>query len=202
MIAFLQGVLTAKHPDRLEIDVNGVGYEVFVSQKTLQASPPVGKTLLLKTYHHVREDLQQLYGFLRDAEKQAFLLALSVSGVGPKAAMSILSAYAPEAFFEAILRNDLVLLKSIPGIGQKTAQHIVLELKEKVAKLAGAGFETGESAFDADSKGIADAIQAMMTLGYSPAESRRAVLTAVQSLGEKSSVEEILKSSLKSLAVY
>ncbi len=201
MIAFLQGVLTAKHPDRVEIDVNGVGYEVFVSQKTLQAAPPAGKTVLLKTYHLVREDIQQLFGFLRDAEKQAFLLALSVSGVGPKAAMNILSASAPEAFFEAILRNDLVLLKSIPGIGQKTAQHIVFELKEKVAKLAGAGLDLGESAFDADSKGISDAIQAMMTLGYSAGESRRAVLNTVQSLGDKSTVEEILKSSLKSIAV-
>ena len=201
MIAFLQGVLTAKFPDRLELDVNGVGYEVFVSQRTLQAAPPIGKTLLLKTYQHVREDILQLFGFLKDSEKQAFLLALSVSGVGPKAAMNILSASAPEAFYQAILHNDLTMLKSIPGIGQKTAQHLVLELKDKVTKLAGGGVWAEESGFNVESRNISDALQAMIALGYTAGESRRAVLNAVQSLGDKSTVEEILKSSLKSVAV-
>lgn len=201
MIAFLQGVLTEKFPDRMELDVNGVGYEVYVSHKTLQAAPPVGKNILLKTYLHVREDLMQLFGFLKDSEKQAFLLALSVSGVGPKAAMNILSTLVPDAFYQAILRNDLAGLKAIPGIGQKTAQHLVLELKDKVTKLAGGGVFPEEGSFNAETKGISDAVQAMMALGYSAAESRRAVLTAVQALGEKSTVEEILRSSLKSIAV-
>ena len=201
MIAFLQGQLTAKHPDRVELDVNGVGYEVFVSQKTLQAIPPVGKPVLLKTYLNVREDALQLYGFLKDAEKQAFLLGLSVSGVGPKAAMSILSTFSPEAFYQAILKNDLTTLRSIPGIGQKSAQHLVLELRDKVTKLAGGGVFEEESPLGGDSKNIGDAIQAMMALGYSAMESRRAVLSAVQSLGDKSTVEELLKSSLKSVAV-
>lgn len=201
MIAFLQGVLTAKFPDRVEVDVNGVGYELFVSQKTLQSVPPIGKTVLLKTYLHVREDLLQLFGFLRDVEKQAFLLGLSVSGVGPKAAMNILSTFTPDAFYQAILRNDLPLLKSIPGIGQKTAQHLVLELKDKVTKLVGGGVLTDESGFNVESKSISDALQAMMALGYSAVESRRAVLTAAQTLGEKTTVEEILRTSLKSIAV-
>jgi Holliday junction DNA helicase RuvA len=201
VIAFLQGVLAAKHPDRVEMDVNGVGYEVFVSQKTLQAVPAVGKTLLLKTYLNVREDALQLYGFLKDAEKQAFLLGLSVSGVGPKAAMNILSTFSPEAFYQAILKNDLTTLRSIPGIGQKTAQHLVLELKEKVTKLVGGGVLEGEGPLGGESKNIGDAIQAMMALGYSVMESRRAVLSAVQSLGDKSTVEDILKTSLKSVAV-
>ncbi len=200
MIAFLQGILTAKLPDRVEVDVNGVGYEVFVSQKTLQSVPAIGKSLLLKTYLLVREDAQQLFGFLKDSEKQAFLMALSVSGVGPKAAMNILSTYAPEAFFQAILRNDLIGLKSVPGIGQKTAQHLVLELKDKVAKLAGGGYGD-EGMLGSESKVISDALQAMMTLGYSAVESRRAVLSAAQALGEKVTVEEILKASLKSIGV-
>ncbi len=200
MISFLQGVLTAKFPDRVELDVNGVGYEVFVSQKTLQAAPPIGKNLLLKTYLHVREDVLQLFGFLKDSEKQEFLLALSVSGVGPKAAMNVLSTFTPEAFYQAVLHNDLNALRSIPGIGQKTAQHLVLELRDKVTKLTGAGILEGESAFNVESKNISDAIQAMLSLGYSAPESRRSVLNAVQSLGEKSTVEEILKSSLKSIS--
>jgi holliday junction DNA helicase RuvA len=201
VIAFLQGLLTAKFPDRVEMDVNGVGYEVFVSQKTLQSAPPVGKTVLLKTYLHMREDLLQLFGFLKDSEKQAFLLSLSVSGIGPKAAMNILSTYTPDTFYEAVLRNDLTALRSIPGIGQKTAQHLVLELKEKVTKLVGGGVFMEEGLLGAESKNISDAMQAMMSLGYSAGESRQAVLNAVQSLGEKSTVEEILKSSLKSIAV-
>lgn len=200
MIAFLQGVLTGKYPDHLELDVNGVGYEVYVSQKTLYVVPPVGQNILLKTYLHVREDLMQLFGFLKETEKQAFLLALSVSGVGPKAAMNILSTFTPEAFYQAVLHNDLSALKSIPGIGQKTAQHLVLELKDKVTKLVGGGVLTEEPAFNAETKNIADSVQAMMALGYSASESRSAVLAAVQGLGEKSTVEEILRSSLKSIA--
>ncbi|HJT24171.1 MAG TPA: Holliday junction branch migration protein RuvA [bacterium] len=200
MIAFLQGVLTGKHPDRVEVDVNGVGYEIFVSQKTLQAVPAVGQSILFKTHLHVREDLLQLFGFLKDSEKQAFLLGLSVSGVGPKAAMNILSTFTPEAFYQAVLHNDLAALKSIPGIGQKTAQHLILELKDKVTKLVGVGVLTEEPVFNAETKNIADSVQAMMALGYSAAESRRAVLGAVQGLGEKSTVEEILRSSLKSIA--
>ncbi len=200
MIAFLQGILTAKLPDRIELDVNGVGYEVFVSQKTLQSVPAVGKSVLLKTYLHVREDTQQLFGFLKDSEKQTFLMALSVSGVGPKAAMNVLSTYAPETFFQAILQNDLAGLKSIPGIGQKTAQHLVLELKDKVTKFAGAGVLSDEGVLGSESKVISDALQAMMTLGYSAAESRRAVLSAAQTLGEKVTVEDILKTSLKSMS--
>ena len=110
------------------------------------------------------------------------------------------SYYSPDAFYQAVLHNDLASLKSIPGIGQKTAQHLVLELKDKVTKLVGTGVIGDEGALGAESKTISDALQAMMTLGYSAAESRRAVLTAAQSLGEKTTVEEILKSSLKSIS--
>ncbi len=201
MIAFLQGVLTAKHPDRLELDVDGVGYEVFVSQKTLQALPPVGQAVLLKTHLHVREDILQLFGFLKDSEKQAYQLLLSVSGVGPKVAMGLLSTFSPEALYQSIVHNDLDALRSAPGIGQKTAQHMVLELKGKVAKLVGAGNLPEMEGLTAETRNISDAVQALMALGYSAAESRRAALTAAQSLGEKSKVEDILRVSLKSMSV-
>ena len=200
MIAFLQGVLSAKLPDRVEVDVEGVGYEVFVSAKTLQAAPAVGQAVLLRTHLHVREDVLQLFGFLRDLEKRAFLLLLSVSGVGPKAAMNVLSALSPEELFQCIARNDLAALRSAPGIGQKTAQHMVLELKDKVAKIVGAGEVPDMAELSAETKNLSDSVQALMALGYSAAESRRAALTAAQSLGEKSTVEEILKSSLKSIS--
>jgi len=200
MISFLQGVLAAKHPDRVEVDVQGVGYEVFVSQRTREALPPAGKTVALRTYLHVREDLLQLYGFLQEAERQAFLLALSVSGIGPRSALALLSSHSPDSFFQAVLRNDLGALKSVPGIGQKTAQHLVLELKDKVAKLAGEVPPSGGDGMDPGSRTIADALLAMAALGYTPEESRRAVLAAAQALGDKSTVEDIVRSSLKSIA--
>jgi Holliday junction DNA helicase RuvA len=199
VISFLQGVLAAKHPDRVEVDVQGVGYEIFVSQRTREALPAAGKTVLLKTYLHVREDLLQLFGFLKDAERQAFLLALSVSGVGPKSALALLSAHSPEGFYRAILQNDLGALKAVPGVGQKTAQHLVLELKEKVGKIAGEAPFPVEAGMDLGARNISEALQAMAVLGYTPEESRRSVLAAAQALGEKSTVEEIVKLSLKSI---
>ncbi len=200
MISFLQGILASRHTDRVEVDVNGVGYEAFVSQRTLQALPPLGQSVTLKTYFHVREDIQQLYGFFTDGEKQAFLLALSVSGVGPKASLNLLSALSPEAFFDAILHNDLAALRSVSGIGPKTAQHLVLELKDKVAKLAGGSPFMGDSPLGPEAKNLSDAVQALVGLGYTPALSRRLVLEASQALGPKSTVEELLRAGLKSVA--
>jgi holliday junction DNA helicase RuvA len=200
VIAFLQGVLAAKTAETVELDVNGVGYELVVSRKTFQTLPGIGQTVLLKTYLHVREDILQLYGFHKDAEKQAFLLLISVSGIGPKAAMNILSSFAPENLYQLILQNDITSLRSAPGVGQKTAQHMVLELKDKVTKLVGSGVFVEDEALGVETKNLSDAIQAMMALGYSPVESRRAVLTAVQSVGTQSTVEELLRFSLKSVA--
>jgi Holliday junction DNA helicase RuvA len=200
VIAFLQGVLAAKTAEAIELDVNGVGYELLVSRKTFQTLPGIGQTVLLKTYLHVREDILQLYGFHKDVEKHAFLLLISVSGIGPRAAMNILSSFAPENLYQLILQNDITSLRSAPGVGQKTAQHIVLELKDKVTKLFGSGVFVEDEALGVETKNLSDAIQAMMALGYSPAESRRAVLTAVQSVGTQSTVEELLRFSLKSVA--
>jgi Holliday junction DNA helicase RuvA len=201
VISFLQGVLTAKYHDRVEVDVDGVGYEAFVSQKTLQDAPAVGQAVLIKTYLHVREDVLQLFGFLRDQEKQAFLLLISVSGIGPKAALNVLSAFSAESLYQCILHNDLTSLKSAPGIGQKTAQHMVLELRDKVSKLVGAGAVPEMEGLTAETKNLSDSVQALMGLGYSAAESRRAALTAAQTLGEKPTVEDILRLSLKSMSV-
>jgi Holliday junction DNA helicase RuvA len=200
MISFLQGILASRQADRVEVDVNGVGYEAFVSQRTLQALPPLGQAVTLKTYLHVREDLQQLFGFINEGEKQAFLLALSVSGIGPKASLNLLSALSPEAFYDAILHNDLGVLKSVPGIGSKTAQHLVLELKDKVAKLAGGSPFTPEAPLGPEAKNLSDAVLALVSLGYTPAQSRRVVLDAAQALGPKSTVEDLLRAGLKSIA--
>ncbi len=200
MIAFLQGVLTSKSPDRVEVDVDGVGYELTVSQKTFQSLPAAGQTVLLKTYLHVREDILQLYGFQKDSEKQAFLLLNSVSGIGPKAALNILSAFTPDQLYRALVNEDLAALRSAPGVGQKTAQHMILELRDKVTKLSSEGVIVEEASLGGETKNLTDAIQAMLALGYSATESRRAVLTAVQSLGKNPTVEEILRMSLKSAA--
>ncbi len=198
MIAFLQGTLVSKLADRVEMDVHGVGYEVLVSKRTLQDLPPTGRALLLKTYLHVREDIQQLYGFLKDSERQAFLLLLSVSGIGPKVALGVLSALTPEELYRAVLQNDLQALRSVPGVGAKTAQHVVFEIKDKVARIAGSEGEGGIP-LPASSRTVSDVLLALTALGYSETEARRAVGTAVQALGEKTTVEELLKVSLKSM---
>lgn len=202
MIAFLQGILSAKLADRVELDVHGVGYEVFVPRRSLGDLPPVGRPVTLKTHLHVREDAQHLYGFLTDPERQAFLLLLSVSGVGPKAAMGLLSTLTAGEIYRAVLQEDHAALKAVPGVGAKTAQHIVLEIREKVARLVKDGtVEAGPlpSALPAGSREVADALQAFLALGYSDAEARRAVSAAAGVLGPKATVEEILKVGLKSM---
>jgi Holliday junction DNA helicase RuvA len=202
MIAFLQGILTSKLADRVEIDVHGIGYEVFIPRRSLSDLPPTGRTVTLKTHLHVREDVQQLYGFLRDAERQAFLLLLSVSGVGPKAAMGILSALSAEEVYRAVLQDDHAVLRSVPGVGPKTAQHIVLEIKEKVVRLVREGIVEASAVPAAArpvTRALSDALQAFLALGYSDTEARRAVAAATESLGEKATVEEILKVGLKSM---
>ncbi len=203
MIAFLQGILSVKLADRVEVDVHGVGYEVFIPKRSLSDLPPVGRPVNLKTHLHVREDAQQLYGFLKDSERQAFLLLLSVSGVGPKAALGVLSALSADELYRAVLQDDLAALKAVPGVGVKTAQHIVLEIKEKVARLAREGaIEAGAVSAGSlpGSRAVGDALQAFLALGYSDTEARRATASAVEVLGDKATVEEILKVGLKSMS--
>jgi holliday junction DNA helicase RuvA len=200
VISSLQGILLSKSADRVEVDVNGVGYEAYVTARTLNALPPPGRPVTLKTYLHVREDALQLFGFPEDAERRAFLMLLSVSGVGPKVALSLLNAFTPESLWSALGRGDSVSLKSVPGVGQKTAQHLVVELRDKAIKLvgpdAGAGIDPGTGI---EGRAFQDLLGALLTLGYGASDARRAALVSYQALGPDATVEDLLRHSLKSL---
>jgi Holliday junction DNA helicase RuvA len=166
MIARLRGRVAARRPDGLDIDVGGVGYLVHATPSVLRSADG-GAEVVVETYLHVREDALQLYGFADAAERELFAHLLSVSGVGPKVALAIVSGSAPDELRRAIAFEDTARFQAIPGIGKKTAQRVVLELKEKLGSAADAPepMEIGDS-FARD---------ALVNLGYSAAEAETAL---------------------------
>jgi holliday junction DNA helicase RuvA len=200
MIAQLTGILDSKEINYIVVDVNGVGYKVFVPTSTLSKLPKVGENIKIFTYQVVREDALDLYGFLRKEERGLFSMLLSVSGIGPKSALSLLSGIKMEDLVIAISKGTVDLITSVPGVGLKTAQKLVIELKEKVAKAyAISGIEQTRG-LPGESPLLSDAISALMTLGYSPKEAKEAIMKAGIDLNNAKSVEEIIKQSLKALS--
>jgi len=196
VIAYLAGSLVAKDADRIVVDVNGVGYEAYVSLFSLAALPETGETVSLHTYLHVREDAMQLFGFSGDAEKQLFLRLIGLTGVGPKLALSILSVFSPAEFQRVLINGDVKALTTIPGVGLKGAKRLVLELQEKLVPSDQAGLPSdvppgAKSAF-------AEAREALVGLGYSPVEANRALEGYPDKTEAK--VEDIIKYALKNLA--
>jgi Holliday junction DNA helicase RuvA len=197
MIALLTGRLAFKAPSHLALDVQGVGYEVFIPLSTYYNLPNVQDSLTLSIHTHVREDAIQLFGFSTPQEKDAFVLLMSVSGIGPKSALGILSALPLPDLVSAIQSGDVEKLETVPGIGKKSAGRLVLELKEKVTKLH-PGLTSqdiyvsraGDNTFD-------DALSALTNLGYRAGDAKEA-LKAVQRSGL--TLQELIRESLKNLA--
>lgn len=191
MIGFLSGRMAGLMPEGCLVDVGGVGYLVGCSSTTLAALPSEGEPVRLWIHTHVREDLIALYGFATAGEQRLFQALLGVAGVGPRVALQMCSAFSPERFRRALMTDDLAGLASVPGIGRKTAQRILIDLKEKLAlpdlEVVGGGPDT-----------LAQARSALENLGYSPGEVRVALGEAVSS--DDASVEEVVKSALKVLA--
>ncbi len=192
MIAQLAGALAQKSPDHLVIDVQGVGYQVFVSLNAFYRLPEPGDRVNLLIHTHVREDALQLYGFLDREEKDLFQLLLGVSGIGPRLAINILSGTPAHELQEALEAGDLVRLTAIPGVGKKTAERLVVELRDKVKLLKGtrAG-DNGRRAAGVE----AEAISALLNLGYRRTEAERAVKGACA--GGAADLESIIRSALK-----
>jgi Holliday junction DNA helicase RuvA len=188
----------------LIIEVQGIGYELFVPLSTFYRLPEVKESVALSVYTHVREDALQLYGFFSTLEKQLFLLLLGVSGVGPKLALNILSGMETSEMVQAICQGNVDRLRAIPGVGPKTAGRVILELKEKVSRLAGPGsqFDTPEAG--GENKIAEDTLSALINLGYNRIEAKRAIDQIVKDEGAASvglsSVEEFIKKALKGLA--
>ena len=191
MIGFLRGTVAGRTPEGCFVDVNGVGYRLACSATTLAAVPGEGKEVRLFTHVHVREDALSLFGFATEAEQRIFEALLGVAGVGPKVALQVCSAFSPDSLRKAVVTDDVLTLSSVPGIGKKTAQRMVLDLKEKLAL---PDLEVVGARPDALSK----ARSALENLGYSPGEVR--VALGEVSPGEEDAVEEVIKSALRVLA--
>jgi holliday junction DNA helicase RuvA len=194
MIAHLRGRLLVKHPNQVVVDTGGVGYEVAISVPTYSQLPAVGSEVALHIYTQVREDLLALYGFLRPAEKQLFEKLIAVNGIGPKLALTILSGMAADELAGAIRGNDLARLTRIPGIGRKTAERLVLELRDKLPFPV-----SGEVAIPAAGTAVEeDVVSALVNLGYQRATAEKAVCSAAG--GTESSFEALFKQTLAALS--
>jgi Holliday junction DNA helicase RuvA len=174
MIAHLRGTLLAKHPNQAIVETHGVGYDVVISVPTFTEMPAAGAEVALHIHTHVREDALSLYGFLRLAEKHLFEKLLTVSGIGPKLAMTILSGMPADEMVGAIRGGDLARLTRIPGIGKKTAERMVLELRDKLPAATGTSAMTTAVASPVEE----DVISALVNLGYQRAAADKALLAA------------------------
>lgn len=197
MIATLEGILAQRGPDSVIVDVHGVGYLVTVGARTLAELPRVGERVRLYTYTYVREDALGLFGFLGQQELTFFKLLLSVKGIGPKAGLAILSRAELRVLKRAVLQEDAALLATIPGIGPKTAARVVLELKGKL-KDEIYGEEPRVPAVGGPDP-VAQALEVLTGLGYTPAEAKEAVRQATADNGGPHSVEQLVTVALKGL---
>ena len=196
MIALLTGAIAHKSPDHIILDVNGVGYRVQIPFSTYYELPEEG-VVTLHIHTSVREDAIQLYGFRTRLEKSFFQLLISVSGIGPKLAKDILSNIQPDQLANAIRQGDLNKLSGIPGIGKKTAERLVLELKEKVTKLDLSLAPVAESSLLADGDVAEDVVSALLNLGYKEPQVRKVM--AGLDPAQDCSLEDLLKQALKVL---
>lgn len=199
MYAYIRGKLAHKHTEYIVVEANGIGYKIFTAYSTIEAAGPAGQEVTVHTHLYVREDIMSLYGFLTTEELGIFELLISVSGVGPKAAISILSSVSPSKFGLAVITDDIKTLTRAQGVGNKVAQRIILELKDKIKKEQLDSIKGGlVEAVPAgrESSRAAEAVSALMVLGYTPLEANKAV-AAVYS--EEMDLEDIIKKSLKGL---
>jgi len=206
MIATLNGLVFAKTPASVILDVNGVGYELFISVRTYDALAEIGGSSFLFVQTVVREDAITLYGFNEREEKELFLLLVTVSGIGPKLALAILSGIGVDELCRAITVKDLPRLTTLPGIGKKTAQRLCMELAEKVGGFSGvvmAEDSGGVAVATSESHVVADAVSALVNLGYPQYTAWQALRVVQQQFSEATGlpkVEELIRLALQSLA--
>lgn len=196
MIAYIDGKLTYKDPTYVIIDVNGVGYQIKIPLSTY-SSLPAGERCKLQTYLHIKEDAHTLYGFTTAAEKEVFLLLISISGVGPNTGLMILSSLSVEEIQQAIVREDVRTIQQVKGIGAKTAQRVILELKDKIKKEL-VPTETLSAPARARNTVRAEALSALVTLGFARNVAEKTLDSIIKREGSDLSVEELIKFALKS----
>jgi Holliday junction DNA helicase RuvA len=197
MIGFLRGRIADKQPNTLIVDVQGVGYVVHVPLSTFYDVGDVGGDITLRVYTHVREDALQLYGFLTELERQLFERLIGVSGIGPKLAISVLSGMDPRDLLTAVQRGDVARLTGIPGVGKKTSERIVLELRDRLAQMAGGAPADTAPANGAD-RLRGDLLSALQNLGYHRPQAEKAVDVSLHNMAD-ATFEQALKAALREL---
>jgi holliday junction DNA helicase RuvA len=199
VIARLSGIVLEKREDAAVLDVQGVGYLVHLSLQSMAHMPAEGARAQLRCHTHVREDALQLFGFVSSEEEELFRLLISVSGVGPKLAINILSGMPATELAAAILHGELVRLTKIPGVGKKTAERLVVELKDRIAT---SGLAGGAPSSQAPLAASADAalLSALVNLGYRPAAAERTAETVRRNLGAAAPLEDQLREALRVIA--
>jgi len=200
VIARISGKLIVKAPDHIVIDVHGIGYQIAIPLSTYYHLPDLNDDISIHTHTHVREDALLLFGFLTPGEKEAFELLIDVSKIGPKLALNILSNITVDELQKAIVQADVPKLYAIPGVGAKTAERIVLELKDKMKSIAHIHpSEMAEKVSDSASHLFQDAVLALVNLGYSKASAERALRQVISKAPQLYSTAELIKQSLRVL---
>ena len=199
MIVLLHGVLMDKTVEYAIVDVHGVGYQTDIPLSTYYVLPGVGERVTLRTSLYVREDAMRLYGFATDGERAIFEMLISVSSIGPRLALNMLSSIPAPELQGCIAQAEVARLQTIPGIGRKTAERVVLELQEKIARLDAAPSGLPRESMPSDEKVVGDVVSALLNLGYKRNEAQRAVQAARRERNGRPELETLLKDTLQKL---
>ena len=196
MIGLLRGRIADKQPNTLIVDVQGVGYQVHVPLSTFYDAGDTGADITLRIYTHVREDALQLYGFLTELERQLFEKLIGISGIGPKLAIAVLSGMEPRELMTSVQRGDVARLTGIPGVGKKTSERIVLELRDRLAQLPGVPAESAP--INGGDRVRSDLLSALQNLGYHRPQAEKAIDATLQTMSNPT-FEHALKAALREL---
>ena len=201
MIGRIRGILVDKKPPEIQVDVGGICYEVQVPMSTLYQLPEVGKELNLHTHFVVREDAQLLYGFFEEKDKSMFRSLIKINGVGPKMALGILSSMEADEFVRAVRSNDINAMVKMPGIGKKTAERLLIEMRDRLSDWDGGSEESStQSAASLSTSITNDAETALVSLGYKPQQAAHAIAQVLKANPEIEDSEQLIRQSLKSMA--
>ena len=196
MIVSLKGILTNKNPSDVIIDVNGVGYLCFISNNTYDSLPIVGEPVSLLIYHQISENNQSLYGFSDNVEKDMFLMLISVSGIGPKTGINLLSSVSANEFKRRLVAGEVELLSALPGIGQKTARRIIVELKDKLVDYSNDSMPIENSE---DNQIFRDAYNALQSLGFNSNEISKCLSMLTNKTDSNFNTQDLIREALKAL---
>jgi Holliday junction DNA helicase RuvA len=195
LISYIKGTLVEKTPARITIEAGGLGYGILIPLSSYDSLGELGSEVTVRTHFHVREDAHQLFGFVTLKELRLFEMLISVSGIGPRSALTILSGASVDDFCDAIVREELAFLTAISGVGKKTAQRLIVELKSRISE---EDARLGEGAGAVSSRdNVAEAIEALIALGFKRPAARKAVEQSIDGVKGEVSVEELIRGALR-----